>query len=451
MLRFALLSGLLVAVALATACGGGGEDTPTTTGTATAPKAALSRTPAAGTTHTPSALVTRTPAAATSTAVPATRTPVPPSSVAVPGAPPQLSQYAASIAQYLTAANAPVACPEALLDAWAIPISPTARCAVADTDADGQPELVLVLTPPTERSTEPALSMYAPVAVVVLDKLAGSWGVPFQSPSTADGGGFLVSLAGGASLDDVLWAVRDVNSVPGAEVVYRVESCGAHTCHTTVEVYGWTGATYADLTDGEVTMSYASTVLEDTDLDGDLEIILHGGSIGSVGAGPTRTRTELYGWNGRQYVLAQTILDPSEFLYHNVVDADGAFFAGDLVLALDRYTRALQDLSLLQWKENERAEMDPYLHFRIALTYMASGGAAAEAAQSLDAAISSYPGSLHGAMARAFRDAWLPAGDTTAGCRAADAYVQANLDAFQEFWYFGYGNPEFDPERMCPF
>jgi len=430
--RFALLGGLVLAVAL-TACGGSGEETPSPTATSTASSATPTRTAA------PRA--TRWPSAATATAVPPTATPAAPSAVAVPGLPEELSQYAATVAQYLTATNAPVACPNALLDAWAIPISPVARCAVGDTDADGQNEVVLVLA--VSQGFDFA------VTVAVLDKSAGSWGVAFQPPSTEEGGGFLVSVPSG-NLDDILWAVQDVNGLPGAEIVYRPEYCGAHTCYTTVEVYGWNGATYADLTDGEITISYADTALEDTDLDGDLEIILNGGSIGSVGAGPTRTRTELYGWNGRQYVLTQTILDPSEFLYHNVLDADDAFFAGDLVLALDRYTRALEDLSLLQWKENERSEMDPYLHFRIAITYMALGGAAAEAAQSLEAATNSYPGSLHGEMARAFRDAWQPAGDTTAGCRAADAYVQANLDAFQEFWYFGYGNREFDAGRMCP-
>jgi hypothetical protein len=439
--RFALLAGVLLAAALAPACGGGGEETPSPTATSTASSAAPTGTPAARATRTPSAGATRTPSAATATAVPATATPIAPSPVAVPGLPEDLSQYATAIAQYLTATNAPVACPNALLDAWAIPVSPAARCAVGDTDADGQSEIILVLAV--------SQGFDAAVTVAVLDKSAGSWGVAFQSPSTEEGGGFLVSVPSG-NLDDILWAVQNVNGLPGAEIVYRPEYCGAHTCYTTVEVYGWNGATYADLTDGEITISYADTALEDTDLDGDLEIILNGGSIGSVGAGPTRTRTELYGWNGRQYVLAQTILDPSEFLYHNVLDADDAFFAGDLVLALDRYTRALEDLSLLQWKENERGEMDPYLHFRIAITYMALGGASAEAAQSVEAAINSYPGSLHGEMARGFRDAWQPAGDTTAGCRAADAYVQANLDAFQEFWYFGYGNREFDPGRMCP-
>jgi hypothetical protein len=440
-LRLSLFVAVILATALLAACGGGsGEEASSSTATATASKTVPTRTAVAPATGTPSPV--------TPTALPATETPAPPTPVALPTLPEELSQYAAAIAQYLTATDAPVACPDALLDAWAIPISPAARCAVADTDADGEIELVLALTPPGP--PEPPLMFEKPVTVAVLDRTAGSWGVAFQSPGTEEGGGFLVSVPSG-NLDNILMTVRDVNGVPGAEVVYRVESCGAHTCFTTVEIYGWNGTTYADLTDGDISISYADTALEDTNGDGALEIIMHGGSIGSVGAGPTRTRTEVYGWDGRQYVLTQVINDPSEFLYHNVLDADDAFFAGDLQQALGLYARALQDQSLQQWKENERGEMDPYLYFRMAVTYMALGGAAVEAGQSLDAAVDGYPGSLHGEMARAFRDAWLPAGDATAGCRAADAYVQANLDAFQEFWYFGYGNPEFDPQRLCPF
>jgi len=427
------LAGLLVAATLLAACGGGGE-APSPTATTTASEL----TP----TGTPIARATRTPRPATPTPIPATATPATPSPVALPALPEELSQYAAAVARYLTATGAPAACPDELLDAWAIPVSPAARCAPADTDADGEDELVLVLAAPLQQET--------PVSVAILDRSAGSWGVAFQSPGEAEGGGFLFSLGGG-SLDEILMAVRDINAVPGAEIVYRVESCGAHTCYTTVEVYGWSGTTYADLTDGEITISYADVALEDTDGNGDTEIIMHGGSIGSVGAGPTRTRTEVYGWDGQQYALAQVTYDPSEFLYHNVLDADNAFAAGDFALALSLYTRALEDHSLLEWKENERGEMDPYLHFRTAITYMALGGAEAEAAQSLDAAVSSNPGSLHGEMARAFRDAWLPAGDATAGCLAANDYVQANLQAFEEFWYFGYGNREFSPQGLCPF
>ena len=94
--------------------------------------------------------------------------------------------------------------------------------------------------------------------------------------------------------------------------------------------------------------------------------------------------------------------------------------------------------------------MDPYIGFRMAVTRLALGEPGAKAVPSLNDAIDISPGSLHGEMARTFRDAWLPAGDTSAGCRAADGYVQANLDAFDEFWYFGYGNPLFELQALCP-
>ena len=432
--RLLFLTGLLIATALLTACGGG-EETPSRTATSVAP--GLTPTKAAA----PAAM--RTPPPATPTPLPPTATQAPPSPVALPDLPGELSQYAATIARYLTATDAPAACPDVLLDAWAIPIPPAGRCATADTDADGEDELILALAPPEERRD----SFEVPVTVAVLDRSDGTWGVAFRSPDVAEGGGIPVSMPGDG-LGDVLMAVQDVNDVPGAEVVYLLESCGAHTCFTSVDVYGWTGAAYADLTDGEISISFAEIALEDTDGDGDTEIILHGGSIGSWGAGPTRTRTEVYGWDGRQYVLAEVTDDPSEFLYHLVLDADEAFLSGDLGPVLKLYRRALEDRSLAEWKENERAEIDAYLHFRIALTYMALGRPV-EAAQSLDAAADNYPGSLHGEMARAFRDAWLQAGDAVAGCLAADDYVQANIEAFEEFWYFGYGNPELDPRRLC--
>jgi hypothetical protein len=437
-----------MATAVLAACGGGEDTAPPTT----TPAATSAATPTASRltpTGSPVTPATASPPPATSTPVPPTETPAPPTPVALPDLPEELSQYATAIARYLTATGAPAICPDGLLDAWAIPISAFARCAAADTDADGQNELVLVLTPPPGPPTELGLPFDRAVTVAILDRSAGSWGVAFQSPATEEEGGFLVSVPVG-NLDDVLMAVYDVNAVPGAEVVYRVETCGAHTCFTTVKVYGWNGAAYVDLTNGEITISYADITLEDTDGDGAAEISIHGGAIGSVGAGPTRTRTELYVWDGRQYILAQVTHDPSEYIYHTVLDADDALLSGDLVLALDLYTRALEDRSLVEWKENERPEMEPYVYFRVALTYMALGGAVDEAARSLDAAVESNPGSLHGEMARAFRDAWLRTGDATAACLAAGAYVQANLEAFEEFWYFGYGNREFLPQRLCP-
>lgn len=437
MTRLPLLAGLVVAAALASACGGGDEAPPPT---GTAPTTPTASHPA--TTRTPAATVTRTPQPAAPTSVPPTATPTIPPSVALPVRPQHLSQYAGTIADYLTAAGAPASCPDDLLDLWAIPISPGARCVLADTDADGQDELVLVLATEVQQDT--------PVTLAILDQSAGSWGVAFQPPITDGGGAFLVSMAD-SSLDDVLMAAYDLNAAPGAEVVYRLDTCGAHTCFTTVEVVGWNGSAYVDLTADEIGISFADIALEDRDGDGTIEIIMHGGAIGSWGAGPTRTRTEVYAWNGGQYALSEVTEDPSDYLYHNVMDADDALIGGDAALALDLYARALSDRSLVEWKENERAEMVPYIHFRMALAHVALGGSTAEAAQSLDDAVEANPGSLHGEIARAFRDAWTPMGDATAGCQAADSYVQANLEAFEEFWYFGYGNPEFDPDRLCPF
>ena len=52
------------------------------------------------------------------------------------------------------------------------------------------------------------------------------------------------------------------------------------------------------------------------------ELLLSGGAQGSVGAGPQRTRTETWAWNGAAYALKSTQLDEATYLYHAVKDAD---------------------------------------------------------------------------------------------------------------------------------
>ena len=177
---------------------------------------------------------------------------------------------------------------------------------------------------------------------------------------------------------------------------------------------------------------------------------MHGGSIGSVGAGPTRTRTDVYRWDGRAWSLAETVNDPSNFLYHAILDADEAFRAGDYAAALELYRSALANTGLDEWKDNERAEMEPYALFRTALGYFALGGSTAEADAQLSRAIDGYPDSPHGRMAAAFRDAWLADGSVSDGCEAALAFITENADDFAWFWDFGYGNPPFDAQALCP-
>ncbi len=93
--------------------------------------------------------------------------------------------------------------------------------------------------------------------------------------------------------------------------------------------------------------------------------------------------------------------------------------------------------------------------FRLGLAYIKLGDVRA-ASDAIEQTIASYPVSLHGKAAVVFRNA---AGLTQVGvnsdlstaCRAVAEFARQNLERFEEVWYYGYANPEFRPEALCPF
>jgi hypothetical protein len=72
-------------------------------------------------------------------------------------------------------------------------------------------------------------------------------------------------------------------------------------------VRSWDGAAWADWTESTIVMAYAEVKLEDAARHGQgSEIVLTGGVYGSVGAGPQRARTEIWGSvEGAPYALLE--------------------------------------------------------------------------------------------------------------------------------------------------
>lgn len=419
-----LLSCLCAALLLA--CGDGGAPAPTPTGTA----------PKTTPTPTATATATATPAASpTPTVVPA--------QVAVPEQPDDFAAYPQVIADYLTAAGAAALgppCLEDLLREWDMPeTADTSRCLLASTDSDPADEVVVVLTalPP-----EGGLQMLS--NIVVFDESDSRYDVAFESAAAYEEPDEMMFETAS------LLAASDINADGLGELVYVTSSCGAHTCFDTVHILTGTPDGYQSLSPDEISMAFPDISLTDRDGDGDQELVMHGGTIGSVGAGPQRTRTEVYAWDGDHYALAETTYDPTNFLYLRLRDADDEFAAGRYLKAADLYRDALDDTTLDLWNPDERAELDPYALFRIGLSLLAAGEPPADALAALDAAVAGYPGTYHGALAETFRDSYLARGDIPAACQAARDYAAANLDVFTAIWDYGYANPAFDLVLLCP-
>jgi hypothetical protein len=363
----------------------------------------------------------------------------------VPERPAALKDYALTAAAYLTAdpAAATTPCLAGLYAAWKMPQLDAGRpCLTGNTDDDPAEEVAAVFSQAGDSPSAPVS-----FSVAIFDGTAGAFRVVYESPVA------VISPSVINTLGDVLIDAGDVNADGNGELVYQVPSCGAHTCFKAVHVVRGSASGYVQLTPADgISMEYPDLTFEDTDEDGRKEIVLHGGVIASVGAGPPRTRTEVWAWDGTSYALRSKTFDAPEFLYHAIKDADALFASAKYVEAEAAYVAAVDDKQLQVWMpdKNERNELEAYALFRAGLAEVAGGGDAAKA-QALFARANAYAGTLNHQLAGSFAAAFAAKANISGGCAAVRDDIAANLAEYTAFWDFGYGNPPFDPDAVCPF
>ena len=382
----------------------------------------------------------------------AAATSAPKINVPVPTRPDAFADYPEVIAAYLSEAGGEALgppCLAALLDAWQMPpgdaAQPTGgeRCTLGSTDTDLDAEVTVVLTATPEGEAYAGLLLSNLVAFDLAD---GRYRVAYESASGENPHLDIFPVG--------IIAVEELNGDAAGDLVYTVITCGAHTCTWTVHAVTGDGLAYRRLTPEEgIAMTTADVLVEDRDGDGIKEIVLHGGTISSVGAGPQRTRTEVYGWNGTTYELIETTLSDSDLLYFHILDADLLFGEGEYGEALAAYRRALSNESLVEsmYYENERVELSAYALFRIAVALLAGGGSESEALAALERATSEFSEAINASLAEIFREGYDASADLSASCLAVRNYVAGNIDRFREVWEYGYANPAFDPDTLCPF
>jgi len=386
----------------------------------------------------------KTPTAATSS--PAVSATASPTSAPPPARPAALADYARTAAAYLTAnPGAAGNCLAAVYAAWQMPlIAPSTACTLANTDADGNQEVVAVFTAPSPGPNGTAGVAYD---VVVFDRGTGGYQAAYES------GEQQVARPGTQAVQPVLFA-GDMLGGGGGALAYTTEECGASTCSTTVHVVRGTASGYAPITpDGGITLATVTSVKVEDAGDGTKRIVLTGGEFGSVGAGPQRQETEVWTWNGTQYALTSTTQAPPVYLYHAVKGADALFAAGKYAEAEAAYVATIGNDRLKVWnaEKNERNELEAYALFRAGLAELVKSGGDRGTAEGYLQRADGYKDTLNRQLAGAFEAAYAAKGEVSVGCGAVQEDIQANLSEYQQFWDFGYGNPAFDPNAVCPF
>lgn len=317
----------------------------------------------------------------------------------------------------------------------------------ADLDGDGSPEIVLSLWQQSE-------SVLPVGAILVLRQQGGQYTIAYQASRHPISDDDLYSPA--------LLRVEDINADRVVEVVYTSTNCGAHTCFLTVWGIAWQGSGYGSIFAQPPEMAYPDLAIKDTDGDGKQEIVLRGGVMGSVGAGLQRERAEIHAWRTDRYELVSTTYEPSPYLYFRVIDANAALAKGDYTQAIALYRQAIQDNSLLTWKqmlaedaskeaEIARQERDGLRAFALFRLVQAQGFAEDEAGAkaSLAELDQRYPASALGKAAGQYWQQFRASHDAAAACAAVQPVIEAHPEVLEPLNGYGYANQDFAAQDIC--
>lgn len=251
-------------------------------------------------------------------------------------------------------------------------------------------------------------------------------------------------------------AADDVNLDGQPDLIWVDTTCGASTCFDAVLVRSWDGSAWIDWTERTIVMAYAEVKLDEASDNGQgREIVLQGGQYGSIGAGPQRERTEVWGSvDGAPYTLLERVYAPSNCLYFKVLDANEALAQHQelgLAPARELYTEAVTNRTLVKCgqRSDEMNELRSFSLFRLAVIH-GYEGAPALAAETVEQLRDIFPDSPFTPLAEAWLEVYASTGDAAAACSAATAYAEAHPEAHQALSDYGYANPTFTAADLCP-
>lgn len=272
-------------------------------------------------------------------------------------------------------------------------------------------------------------------------------------------GGYTQEYVSGAAGRVRLLKAEDINSDGMADVVWLDSTCGASTCFDTLYVRSWDGNGWQDWTDGTITMAAAQIEIADVDeadsspAGSGAELTLSGGTYGSVGAGPQRDRTEVWASiDGAPYTLLRESYGESACLYHLILDANQSFAVDlDFEVAQTGFSKAIfeKKYNACWTHENELDELRSFAFFRLA-QIAAYTGESATAQTLVEQLADSYPSQPYAQVGRIWLDAYQASGDPVQACVLVTNFVTANPAAVEVLADYGYANPTFTADDVCP-
>ncbi|MEO1210362.1 MAG: hypothetical protein AAFX78_12540 [Cyanobacteria bacterium J06638_20] len=270
-------------------------------------------------------------------------------------------------------------------------------------------------------------------------------------------------------------AFQDYTGDREPELLLQRQICGAHTCVQSYTVLSYQDGAVRSLisqapsfdTDGRsVVMPYAE-VESATDETGDRrpDLLIRGGTYGSVGAGIQRIRTEIWAWDGSAMTLNDIRWDPSDYRFHLLYEANYRLEQGDDDRAAELYRQIIEDDSL----NDDVPDFTPGSVYDSSRQFAAFRLMVMEMMDDDDRQFRNwerwirlhYPDAPITEAARRMSDRWDGDDSRDDACRAAQDYLVALDDQLSDnsdpsdaptgpLRYMGYGNPTISGADVCP-
>jgi len=243
------------------------------------------------------------------------------------------------------------------------------------------------------------------------------------------------------------------------DLLYQYQTCGVHTCYHEFYILSYHGAVVGQqlLSDGDlnapVSMASASWRIEDRTQDGINDLVLEGGLINSVGAGPQRAQIAVYAWNERRIALAEATYQSTNVRYFRLLDANDAFILVDYDRALALYEEAAASDALedSNWASGDgQNAIKRYAGFRLLLIHLWRQEIE-PAEQWLNWLWAQYPSDPITQAAQLLYDEYTESKNVQVACATVREYVQSVPDITVPLDDMGHANPTLTGETLCPY
>ena len=370
---------------------------------------------------------------------------------AIPAAPAAFADSAQALLTLLNA-GATIDTAGAALQAWGVKIE-----AKNGSEALGGVEYAKVLAGDDQQLV---VTLFNPVLgesvsrsgdLVVYTCVGGAYQIAYQASTDPAFEGFVS--------DPRVLTVDDVTGDGIFDLSFLTGDCGAATCMDGIAILSSHGNQPLRNLSPDFAFVPFPTFEFAPVASGARDLIVAEGILGDPGAGPQRSLTTTWSFNGAVFTQTALLRETASYRIHALQDADDALRDKDYREADSLLGRVINDPSLQSWDNNPNLASEPQILGAFAYVRLIQSSAARGDVVGAQAAFESLqrfgpadsPGYLYTQMGEVFYNAWKTSNDMAAGCAAAIAFAQANPTSTQ--WLgsesFGSANYDYQPEDMC--